>query len=63
MTKAIKNFMEKPVTWGAYFKICGIASGLAVAITGVYIAYIELKNRKFMSEIHTENELEAKDKI
>lgn len=63
MTKAIKNFMEKPVTWGAYLKLCGIASGLVIAITGAYIAYIEWENRKFVREIRKENELESKDEI
>lgn len=24
MMKAIKNFMNKPWTWGTYFKFCGI---------------------------------------
>jgi len=25
MMKAIKNFMNKPWTWGTYFKFCGVA--------------------------------------
>ena len=28
MMKAIKNFMNKPWTWGTYFKCCGVGAGL-----------------------------------
>lgn len=32
MMKAIKNFMNKPWTWETYFKFCGVAMGLWIAI-------------------------------
>lgn len=28
MMKAIKNFMNEPFTWGGYFRLCGIVTGL-----------------------------------
>lgn len=36
MMKAIKNFMNKPWTWGTYFKFCGVAMGLWIAIIGAW---------------------------
>lgn len=34
MMKAIKNSMNKPWTWETYFKFCGVAMGLLIAIIG-----------------------------
>lgn len=34
MMKAIKNFMNKPVTWGDSFKWSGIVLGLYAAVIG-----------------------------
>ncbi len=36
MMKAIKNFMNKPWTWGTYFKFCCVAMGLWIAIIGAW---------------------------
>ena len=36
MMKAIKNFMNKPWTWGTYFKFCGVAMELWIAIIGAW---------------------------
>ena len=36
MMKAIKNFMNKPITWGDSFKWSGIILGLYAAVIGVY---------------------------
>ena len=38
MMKAIKNFMNKPITWGDSFKWSGIILGLYAAVIGVYAA-------------------------
>lgn len=46
MMKAIKNFMNKPWTWGTYFKFCGVAMGLWAAIIGAYVAYVKYVNKK-----------------
>lgn len=39
MMKAIKNFMNKPVTWGDSFKWSGIVLGLYAAVIGTIAAY------------------------
>lgn len=39
MMKAIKNFMNKPITWGDSFKWSGIALGLYAAVIGTIVAY------------------------
>ncbi len=46
MMKAIKNFMNKPITWGDSFKWSGIILGLYAAVIGVCIAYEKLANYK-----------------
>lgn len=30
------NWMDKPVTWGGYLKLCGICTVIGTAISGVY---------------------------
>lgn len=36
----IKDFMSKPITWGAYFKLCGVSLGLyGAAMAGLYAKY------------------------
>lgn len=32
----MKNFMQKPITWGSYFKLCGISAIFSVVYTLVY---------------------------
>ena len=39
MMKAIKNFMNKPITWGDSFKWSGIGLGLYAAVIGTIVAY------------------------
>lgn len=39
MMKAIKNFMDKPITWGASFKWTGFVLGLYAAVIGACVAY------------------------
>ena len=37
--RAIKNFMNKPITWGASFKWTGFVLGLYAAVIGACVAY------------------------
>ena len=39
----MKNFMSKPITWGAYFKLCGAS----LLISGAYTAYAMHKMRNW----------------
>lgn len=39
MMKAIKNFMNKPITWGDSFKWSGTFLGLYAAVIGAYLRY------------------------
>lgn len=39
MMKAIKNFMNKPWTWGTYFKLCGVCAGVWTALLAAYVAW------------------------
>lgn len=34
MMKAIKNFMNKPITYGAYFKYCAACASIGLACCG-----------------------------
>lgn len=34
MMKAIKNFMNKPITYGAYFKYCTVCASISLALYG-----------------------------
>ena len=38
MMKAIKNFMNKPITWGDSFKWSGTFLGLYAAVIGACVA-------------------------
>lgn len=31
--KKIKNFMNKPMTWGSYTKLCGISMAVGIVLT------------------------------
>lgn len=46
MMKAIKNFMNKPITWGDSFKWSGIVLGLYAAVIGACVAYEKYTNYK-----------------
>lgn len=40
MFEKMKNFMAKPVTWGGYFKLCGIVYLIVmIAYAGIIAAY------------------------
>lgn len=51
MMKAIKNFMNKPITWGSYFRICGTVTGLYAAIIGLYVAWTKWQDYKWWKDI------------
>ena len=37
----IKNFMNKPITWGGYFKLSGIGALVGAIISGASIAWLK----------------------
>lgn len=48
----IKNFMSKPITWGAYFKLCGISLGLsALASAGIYVYSKYEENKSYRDAV------------
>lgn len=64
MMKAIKNFMNKPFTWGSCFRLCGIVTGLYAAISGLYIAWLKWDDYKRQKEISKAMKAkETEDKI
>ena len=45
MMKAIKNFMSKPITYGAYFKYCAACTSIGLAMCGwTYYKMSKLNN-------------------
>lgn len=38
MLDKFKAFCGKPITWGAYFKLCGVAIGVSLLMSGAMIA-------------------------
>jgi len=50
MMKAIKNFMNKPITWGDSFKWSGTFLGLYAAVIGACVAYEKWTNYKAEKE-------------
>lgn len=55
MMKAIKNFMNKPWTWGTYFKCCGVGTGLSLAILGAFAAWAKWNEKKALKEMQESN--------
>lgn len=55
MMKAIKNFMNKPWTWGTYFKCCGVDMGLSLAILGTFAAWAKWNEKKALKEMQESN--------
>ena len=47
MMKAIKNFMNKPITYGAYFKYCTACASISLALCGYVYYKIGLLNLWF----------------
>lgn len=42
----IKNFLNKPMTWGGYLKLCGISVGLSALTTAGMYAYFAYETKK-----------------
>lgn len=38
MLNKFKAFCNKPITWGAYFKLCGVSVGIVTLMSGAMIA-------------------------
>ncbi len=53
MMKAIKNFMNKPITWGDSFKWSGTFLGLYAAVIGACVAYEKWTNYKAEKDMLT----------
>ncbi len=51
MMKAIKNFMDKPITWGASFRWTGFVLGLYAAVLGACVVYEKWMNYKAEKEM------------
>ena len=54
MMKAIKNFMNKPWTWGTYFKLCGVVTAVYAAITFAVMKYDMIKAKIILKESNLE---------
>ena len=64
MMKAIKNFMNKPITWGDSFKWSGIVLGLYAAVIGAFAVYekvLAYKAEKAMLHKMRESNLEENE--
>lgn len=55
MMKAIKNFMNKPWTWGTYFKLCGVVMGLYGATAGAFYAWMKWNQKKALDKMRESN--------
>lgn len=53
--KAIKNFMNKPWTWGTYFKCCIGSAGLSLAILGAFAAWAKWIENKELNKMQESN--------
>ena len=42
----IKTFLNKPMTWGGYFKMCGVCAGLSTLTTACMYAYFAYETKK-----------------
>lgn len=60
MLNKFKNHCKNPITWGAYYKLCGISMILSILMGGAMIVKerLEIKkfNRKFNKEFISEEE-------
>lgn len=43
----IKNFMNKPITWGGYFKLCGVSLGFSMLTYAGLYAYLKYNENKY----------------
>ena len=39
----MKDFMNKPITWGGYLKLCGICTGISTVWSLGYVYYMYKK--------------------
>ena len=53
MMKAIKNFMNKPITWGDSFKWAGIVLGLYATVVGGILAYEKWRGFKKVNKVES----------
>ena len=51
----LKNFMDKPWTWGTYFKLCGVVMGLYGAIAGAFYARMKWNQKKALDKMRESN--------
>lgn len=54
MIKKFKNFCEKPITWGSYFKLCGVSLVgflICLGVTFGKITYDNYQDEKRSQEI------------
>lgn len=60
MLNKFKNHCKNPITWGAYYKLCGISMILSILMGGAMIVKerLEIKkfNRKFNKEFISDEE-------
>lgn len=56
MIKKFKNFCEKPITWGAYFKVAGISFALCTLATVAYAVYCSSVTRSFYRDSKDETD-------
>lgn len=47
--------MNKPWTWGTYFKCCGVGAGLSLAILGAFAAWAKWNEKKALKEMQESN--------
>ena len=51
----LKNFMDKPWTWGTYFKLCGVVMGLYGAIAGAFYARMKWNQKRALDKMRESN--------
>ena len=56
--KAMKDFMNKPWTWGTYFQLSGIVAGVYCALLGTVLVWLNWKEHKELEEYRKANQEE-----
>lgn len=56
--KAMRNWMNKPWTWGTYFKLSGIVAGVYCALFGAVLVWQKWKEHKELEEYQKANKEE-----
>ena len=49
--KKFKNFCQKPITWGSYFKLCGGVLGAYTIGVVAYLVKLKYDDYKYMEEL------------